>query len=140
VGNGLRELKKAGLLDVEYDDALNEEGKFIGRDTNIYRLLPLLSKEAIDKQWADLKKDFSEEEVNKARELATLIEQEHNVEKVKAFIRIMSVYGRGPVEKATKMVAKLKADNPCRNFGYIVGILKNWEKEGEKIFEADLEK
>ncbi|MCX6765344.1 MAG: hypothetical protein NT148_02285, partial [Candidatus Nealsonbacteria bacterium] len=130
VCRGLRELKKAGLLDVEYDDALNEEGKFIGRDTNKYRLRPLFSQEMIDKQWADLRKEFTEEEVHKAGELAALIEEEHNVEKVKDFIRIMSIYGRDSVEKATKMVARLKADNPCKNFGYIVGILKNWEKEG----------
>ncbi len=127
---GMRNLKKIGLLDVEYDAALNEEGKFSGREPNKYRLRPLLSQEQIDKQWVDLKKTCPEEKVNKARELAVLIEQVNDVQIVKSFIQLMAVYGGEQVEKATKLTARMRADNPSRNFGYIVGILRNWDKEG----------
>lgn len=127
---GMRNLKKLGLLDVEYDAALNEEGKFSGREPNKYRLRPLLSQEEIDKQWAGLEKTYPGETVKKAREFAILIEQGNDVETAGSFIRLMSVYGEERVEKATKLTAKMRADNPSRNFGYIVGILKNWEKEG----------
>lgn len=127
---GMRNLKRLGLLDVEYDAALNEEGKFSGREPNKYRVRPLLSQEEIDKQWIGLKKIYTEESVNKARELAFLIEEGNNVEIVKSFIRIMTRYGEERVEKATKLTARMRADNPSRNFGYIVGILKNWEEEG----------
>lgn len=127
---GMRDLKKLGLLDVEYDAALNEEGKFSGREPNKYRIKPLRSQEEIDKQWAELKKTYAEETVNKARELAFLIEQGNNVEKVESFIELMARYGEERVKKATKLTARMRADNPSRNFGYIVGILKNWEKEG----------
>jgi len=127
---GMRNLKKAGLLDVEYDAALNEEGKFSGREPNKYRLKPLLSQKEIDKQWVDLDKAYSKEKVNKAREFAISIEQENDVETVESFIQIMDKYGEERVKKATKLTARMRADNPSRNFGYIVGILKNWEKEG----------
>lgn len=127
---GMRNLKKLGLLDVEYDAALNEEGKFSGREPNKYRLRPLLSQEEIDKQWAGLGKTYPEETVKKAREFAILIEQGNDVETVGFFIQLMSVYGEERVEKATKLTAMMRTDNPSRNFGYIVGILKNWEKEG----------
>ncbi len=126
----MRDLKKLGLLDVEYDTALNEEGQFSGREPNKYRLKPLLSQEQIDKGWADLKKTYTEETVNKAREFAFLIEQGNNIEIVESFIRIMERYSEEWVAKATKITAKMRPDNPSRNFGYIVGILKNWEEEG----------
>ncbi len=127
---GMRDLKKLGLLDVEYDAALNEEGKFSDREPNKYRIKPLRSQEEIDKQWAELKKIYTEESANKARELAFLIEQGNNVEKVESFIELMARYGEERVKKATKITARMRPDNPSRNFGYIVGILKNWEKDG----------
>jgi hypothetical protein len=127
---GLRNLKKQGLLDVEYDNALNEEGKFSGREPNKYRLKPLLSQEQIDKGWADLKKAYNEKSVTKARELAFMIEQGNDIEIVGSFIRLMDEYGGKWVTEAAQMTARMRADNPSRNFGYIVGILRNWVKEG----------
>ncbi len=127
---GMRDLKKLGLLDVEYDAALNEEGQFSGREPNKYRIKPLRSQEEIDKSWAELKKIYTEESVNKSRELAFLIEQGNNIEIVESFIRITERYSEERVAKATKITAKMRPDNPSRNFGYIVGILKKWEKRG----------
>jgi cardiolipin synthase len=127
---GMRDLKKLGLLDVEYDAALNEEGKFSGREPNKYLIKPLRAQEEIDKQWLALKKAYTEETVSKARELAFLIEQGNNIETVESFIQIMGGYTEEQVKKATKLTARMRADNPSKNFGYIVGILKNWEKEG----------
>jgi len=49
---------------------------------------------------------------------------------VEYFIRIMGRYPEEWIEKATYITAKRRADNPSRNFGYIVGILKRWEKQG----------
>lgn len=46
------------------------------------------------------------------------------------FLEIIDQYGYAWVESATREVAKKKGDNPQRHFGYIVGILRNWEKQG----------
>ncbi|MDP3042377.1 MAG: hypothetical protein Q8N62_06645 [Candidatus Omnitrophota bacterium] len=59
-----------------------------------------------------------------------MIEQGNDTKIVESFIQIMARYGREWVEKAAKKTASMRADNPSRNFGYIVGILRNWEKEG----------
>lgn len=126
---GMRDLKKLGLLEVEYDEALNDEGVFSGRrQPNKYRIKQLLSQEEIDKKWARLKSIYGEELAKKAREFAFLIEEGNNPEIVESFIQIIGKYGEKWVEKATKMTARSRADNPSRHFGYIVGILKNWEK------------
>lgn len=127
---GLRSLKKQGLLEVEYYAALDQEGKFSGREPNRYRLRPLLSQEQIDLGWAQLNKTYTEEIVKKARGLAFLIEQGNDTKVVESFIQIMARYGQERVERAAKKTASMRADNPSRNFGYIVGILRNWEKEG----------
>lgn len=126
---GMRNLKKQGLLDVEYDAALNEEGKFSGREPNKYRVRPLLSQGQIDKEWVRLDTVYGENSVKKARELAFMIDEGNNAEITESFIQIMNKYGEERVTKATKITARMRTDNPSRNFGYIVGILKNWERE-----------
>ena len=130
VMRGMRDLKKLGLLDVEYDSALNEEGKFSGREPNKYRIKLLLSQEEIDKKWRELENIYGEELIEKARGFAFMIEQGNNIEKVEDFIRIMGRYTEEWVEKATKITARMRVDNPSRNFGYIMGILKRWDRQG----------
>ena len=131
VMRGMRELKKLGLLDVEYDEALNEEGVFSGeREPNKYRIKTLLSEEEIDKKWKELNDIYGEEIVDKARGFGFMIEQRNNAEIVESFIRIIGKYSEEWVEKATTITAKMRADNPSRNFGYIVGILKRWDRQG----------
>ena len=44
---------------------------------------------------------------------------------VENFIRIMKEYNENAVRKAIKKVSKMRPDNPLRNVGYIVGILRN---------------
>lgn len=128
---GMRELKKLGLLDVEYDAALNEEGVFTGgREPNKYRIKPLPSQEEIDRKWSELKNIYGEELVKKAKGFAFMLEEDNNVEKVEDFIRLIGRYTEVRVERATRITARMRPDNPSRNFGYIVGILKRWDKQG----------
>jgi DNA replication protein DnaD len=47
-----------------------------------------------------------------------------------ASIQIIGRYSEEWVKKATEITARMRADNPSRNFGYIVGILKRWDKQG----------
>lgn len=125
----MRDLKKLGLFEVEYDEALNDEGVFSGtRQSNKYRIKPLFSQEEIDKKWVRLKSIYGEVLVKKAREFAFLIDEGNNPEIVESFIQIIGKCGEKRVEKAAKMTARSRTDNPSRHFGYIVGILKNWEE------------
>ena len=131
VMRGMRELKKLGLLEVEYDEALNDKGVFSGnRKPNKYKIKPLLSQEEIDKEWKELENIYGVELVNKTRGFAIMIEEGNNTQKVEAFIQIIGRYSEAWVEKATIITTRMRADNPSRNFGYIVGILKRWEKQG----------
>lgn len=128
---GMRDLKKLGLLDVEYDEALNEKGIFSGeREPNKYRIKMLLSQEEIDRKWKELNDIYGKETVDKAKEFAFMIEEGNNIEKVESFIQIIGRYTEEWVKKATKITAKMRTDNPSRNFGYIVGILKRWNRQG----------
>jgi len=68
--------------------------------------------------------------VNKARGFAIMVEEGNNAQKVESFIQIIGRYSETWVENATKITAKMRADNPSRNFGYIIGILKRWDKQG----------
>jgi hypothetical protein len=89
----MRELKKLGLLDVEYDEALNDQGVFSGkRKPNKYRIKMLLSQEEIDKKWKELENIYGMELVNKARGFAIMVEEGNNTEKVESFIQIIGRY------------------------------------------------
>jgi len=128
---GMRELKKMGIVEVEYDRAVNKDGTLKDdRKPNRYKLNPLFSQEQMDKKWQELEDIYGSELVKKARRLAFMMEMGDSIEGVEDFIRLMGRYPEEWVEKATNMTARRRADNPSRTFGFIVGILKNWHEEG----------
>ncbi|MDP2830768.1 MAG: hypothetical protein Q8O02_00785 [Candidatus Omnitrophota bacterium] len=67
-----------------------------------------------------------------------MIEQGNDTKIVESFIQIMARYDPERVEMAAKKTASMRADNPSRNFGYIVGILRNGEKEGHVNLETKI--
>jgi len=129
IGDGTRELEKEGILEIERS-RVKKRMAFTDREPNHYLLKPLPSPEAMERKWKELESIYGEDLVKRARELAFMIDKGNSHECVEDFIRIIGCYGEVWVKKATQEVAKMKADNPRRHFGYIVGILKRWEKQG----------
>ncbi len=48
---------------------------------------------------------------------------------VENFIRIMKEYSEDDVRKAVRKVSKMRPDNPLRNVGYVVGILRKEDRD-----------
>lgn len=53
-----------------------------------------------------------------------MIDKGYSPKVVENFIRIMKEYNENDVRKAVEKVSKMRSDNPLRNVGYIVGILR----------------
>lgn len=129
IRNGMSELEKEGILEIERGRV--EKGMvFTDREPNHYLLKPLPSPEVMEKRWRELELIYGEAMVKEARELAFMIDKGKSHECAEDFIRIIGRYGEEWVEEATREVAKMRADNPRRHFGYIVGILKRWQEQG----------
>ena len=53
-----------------------------------------------------------------------MIDRGYRPKVVENFIRIMKEYSEDDVRKAVQKVSKMRPDNPLRNVGYVVGILR----------------
>jgi len=128
---GLRELKKLDLIEVRHS-RVNVAGgeKYEDREPNEYRLKELVVPAEKAAMWRDLERREGVEAVRQAREFAKMIDEGNSVQAAKDFVRIVREYGHENVREAVGEVAKLQADNPVRNIGYVVGVLKRMRGEG----------
>jgi hypothetical protein len=115
---GIVELRRANLLDVEYD-SLPEKPEH--RRPSIYTPLPLYDPLVLEKKWAELEADFGRDMVGRARQYAALVYKDADFRAVEQFIGLEKRYGREKIEKAASIISKKAADNPHRSVGYFVG-------------------
>ncbi len=67
---------------------------------------------------------YGKDLVAKAREFSFMIDRGYNPKAVENLIRIIQQYGEENVARAVKKVSYMRPDNPLRNIGYVVGILR----------------
>lgn len=124
---GLRELERQDLIEVHYS---RTKGKnYSERDPNHYRVKELIAPKVKERMWQELETAEGREMVKAARQLAMVLNQENNIQTAKDFIRLIKQYKLENVQEAVRRIADYTPDNPRKNIGYIVGVLKQMEKE-----------
>jgi len=125
--DGLRELERQDLIEVHYS---RTKGKnYSERDPNEYRVKELIAPKVKEQMWQELGAAEGVEMVKAARQLAVVLNQENNIQTAKDFIRLIKQYTLENVEEAVRRIADYTPDNPRKNIGYIVGVLKQMAKE-----------
>jgi hypothetical protein len=119
---GIVELRRANLLDVEYD-SLPEKPDH--RRPNIYTPLAFYDPLLLDKKWAALEVAYGKEKTGRARQWAALVYKDCDFRAVEQFIGLEQRYGREKVEKAASIISLKAADNPRRSVGYFVGTVES---------------
>ena len=117
---GIIELRRANLLDVEYD-SLPEKPEH--RRPSIYTPLEFYDPIVLDKKWRDLEAAYGKEQTARARQYAALVCKDCDWRAVEQFIVLEKRYGREKVEKAAAIIMLKAIDNPLRSFGYFVGTI-----------------
>ncbi len=126
INKGMRELRKAWLLEVIYSEV--KEG-YEGRHSNKYRIKELFSEDKQRGEREELRKEFGKERIGEAEKLAGMIDEGSNLTTVRDFVLLIEEYGLDKVLKANKITAQKAADNPKRHIRYTVGILKEWKNK-----------
>jgi len=125
--HGLRELERLDLIEVRYS---RTKGKnYSERDPSQYRVKELIAPKVKERMWQELETAEGREMVKAARQLAMVLNQENNIQTAKDFIRLIKQYKLENVQEAVRRIADYTPDNPRKNIGYIVGVLKQMEKE-----------
>jgi hypothetical protein len=119
---GIVELRRANLLDVEYDSLPQKPDH---RRPNIYTPLPLYDPLLLDRKWAELEAAHGKEKTGRARQCAALVLKDCDWRAVKQFIGLEDRYGREKVGKAASIIGLKAVDNPHRSVGYFVGTVKS---------------
>ncbi|MDO8603506.1 MAG: hypothetical protein Q7O04_06645 [Candidatus Omnitrophota bacterium] len=124
ISPSMRELEKYGVLEIKRARVAKGAG-YEDREPSEYLLGILYSEKDMEKKWLGLEARYGKDEVAKARELSFMIDKGYSPKVVENFIRIMKEYNENDVRKAVEKVSKMRTDNPLRNVGYVVGILRN---------------
>jgi hypothetical protein len=95
------------------------------RRPNAYRLTPLISPEAREALWEELRQKHGAEQFQAARELAGTIHRSNHYETIEALLRYIDSHGLPAVQAATVRVAALHPNNPMRHVRYIITLVKN---------------
>jgi len=123
ISPGMRELEKYGVLEIKRARIPKGAG-YEDRDPNQYLLGMLYSEKDMEEKWLGMEKLYGKDKVAKAREFGFMIDKGYSPKVAENFIRIMKEYNENAVRKAVKKVSKMRPDNPLRNVGYVVGILR----------------
>ena len=127
---GQKELRRYDLIEMEGDPW--KPGKaFSDRLANRYFVNELLPPSEIERRWQELAKKYGKEKLKKARKLADKLNEPNDHQVAEQFMQIMEIYNETNVIRATAETIKLAQNNPKRNIGYVIQILRAWEKEGK---------
>ena len=124
ISPGMRELEKYGVLEIKRGRSA-KGASFGDRDANEYLLGILYSEKDMDKKWLALEERYGKDLLANAREFSFMIDRGFNPKAVENLIRIIQQYGEENTAKAVKKVSSMRPDNPLRNIGYVVGILRH---------------
>jgi cardiolipin synthase len=120
---GIVELRRANLLDVDYDSL--PEKSVVARRPSIYTPLTLYDPLLLDKKWAELETRYGKEITARGRACAALVLKDCDWRAVEQFIMLEQKYGRERIEKAASIIRLKAVDNPHRSVGYFVGTVSN---------------
>jgi hypothetical protein len=127
---GTMELRRKNLLDVEHFP-LPQDGKDLPRRPNVYLPLSLYDPAALATAWKSLESKYGREETDRARKYAVTVFKDSDPAAVEQLMNLEKEFGTDRMEKASKVILRMKADNPKRTFGYFIGIVKNPGPIGE---------
>jgi hypothetical protein len=119
---GTSELRRANLLEVEYDELTMTGGD---RRPNIYTPRSLYDPAVLDKAWADLERRFGGEKLARARRCADLVYEDSDAATVERFIQLEEAHGREKVEEAYKLISLKHPANPRRTAAYFIATIQN---------------
>jgi hypothetical protein len=102
------------------------------RRRNSYRLKPLYSPEAIQKQWKELANAYGGTNLKRARQQVETFDRHNNHAVVADLLMLADTYGWKLLEKAVGEIAKMVPNNPCRHVGYIITLLRDWGGKEEE--------
>jgi hypothetical protein len=121
VQTGTVDLRRANLLDVEYDELLEKPDH---RRPNIYTPLAFYDPKQLDSKWSGLESRFGKEVTGRARDYAALVYKDSDWRAVEQFISLEQRYGREKVEAAAEIIKAKSPDNPRRTVGYFIMTVK----------------
>ncbi|MDO8603510.1 MAG: hypothetical protein Q7O04_06670 [Candidatus Omnitrophota bacterium] len=119
----MRELEKYGVLEIKRT-RIAKGADYENREPSEYLLGILYSEKDMEEKWRGMEERYGKDLAAKAREFSFMIDRGYNPKAVENLIRIIREYGEKNVANAVKKVSSMRPDNPLRNIGYLVGILR----------------
>lgn len=122
VSDGTTVLRRANLLEVDYDETVEASGQ--ARHPNIYTPRFFYDPAVIPRTVERLTRQHGREKVARAQKCLALIYEDSDMDALEQFIRLEEEYGPARVEQIYQILALKRPDNPKRSLGYFIGAIK----------------
>ena len=122
ISRGMQELRRLNVIDVQYG-GIEKEGRK-EKTAKSYKLIGLYDPAKVEEQWDKLEVLYGKKSLEKARGYARLVFEENSPVTIKDLLERIKIYGDDKVKRAFDIVERKNIDNPKRNYGYVVGILR----------------
>jgi hypothetical protein len=121
VGRGVTELRRRGLLTVDYAPLLVD-----GRRArpSLYRGRDFYDPAALDRRFAELAEAQGAAAVARACSAAALVYADADFDGVKTLVRLEEEFGRTAVDRALAVLGAKRPDNPLRSMAYLIGTVR----------------
>jgi len=126
IQNGMGELRRKRLLEVEYGDLTYPP--YAKRSPKIYRLLSLYDFDELAAELDGLKQKYGRKTFKRALAYAEIVFEEYNPRVIEDIINKEKEYGKATLKRAFDIVAQKNTDNPKKSYVYVLGILEQWGK------------
>jgi hypothetical protein len=120
ISKGTVALRRANLVEVEYDDLDMSDG----RGPSIYTPNALYDPSVLAAAVEKLEQAHGPDTVARARRCAALVLEDSDVSALENFIQLEKDFGPARVEEIYQVLAKKKPDNPKRSLGYFIGAVR----------------
>ncbi len=122
LSEGTTQLRRWHLLDVGY--SAPGPGGYAKRQANLYTLRELYDVRREGRQLRALERKYGAAKLRRAKSLAALVYDDHDVKGMEALIKMESSYGPGAMRKAAAIMKLKNPDNSKRSMGYLIGTIR----------------
>ena len=127
ISDGTRKLRELNLLNVKYGEL--ESQSYGERQANEYTPEPIYNPEVFKNDLRDLEQKHGKEKLDRAKQTAAIVFEEHNLKTIQALIDLEDKYGQATIVEAAKKIAEKNPDNPKRSAGYLINTVKSMARE-----------
>lgn len=125
--HGIMELRRAGLLDVEYAPLAADAPVHVR--PSVYTPRPFYDPAVLEARLQSLARTHGSDALSRAQKIAALLYEDSDINAIEQFIQLEAQHGLPAIEQAAAILGAKDPANPKRTVGYFINTVKGLARE-----------